>query len=78
MLSESIAGSRRSEAYPCHEELHKFWRHFSSFWVPNALPTANLSDNPANLWVNDLLCHSIYLLSTTPMIPLICCYINSF
>jgi hypothetical protein len=30
----------------------KFWWRFAHFWVRNVLLTANLSANPANLWVN--------------------------
>jgi hypothetical protein len=41
------------EAYPCREKWHEISKRFSDFWVPNALLAANLSGNPANLWVND-------------------------
>src|SRR6266702_7225385 len=34
------------------EKSHEISRHFFDFWLPNALLAANLSGNPANLWVN--------------------------
>ena len=33
-------------------KLAEISRHFSDFGLPNALLAANLSGNPANLWVN--------------------------
>src|SRR5215831_20174430 len=48
-----LCRDRTSEACPCREKWHESLRCFSDFWRPNALLTANLCDNPANLWVND-------------------------
>ena len=42
----------KSEAYPCREKLGEISRRFSDFWLLNALLTANLCGNPANLCDN--------------------------
>jgi hypothetical protein len=47
-----LCRDRISEAYLCREKWREISRRFSDFWLPNALLAANLSGNPANLWVN--------------------------
>ena len=47
-----LCRDRTSEAYLCREKWREISRRFSDFWLPNALLAANLSGNPANLWVN--------------------------
>ena len=44
-----VCRDRTSEAYPCREKWREISRHFFGFWLPNALLTAPLSGNPANL-----------------------------
>jgi hypothetical protein len=47
-----VCRDRISEAYSCREKWREILRRFADFWLLHALLTANLCDNPANLWVN--------------------------
>src|SRR5215831_7186531 len=51
-IVRKLCRGRKSEAYPCREKWREILRHFADFWLPNALLTANLCDNPANLCGN--------------------------
>jgi hypothetical protein len=47
-----LCRGRTSAAYPCREKWPEISRRISDFGLRNVLLTANLCDNPANLWIN--------------------------
>jgi hypothetical protein len=48
-IVRKLCRSRISEAYPCREKWREILSRVADFWLPNALLTANLCDNSANL-----------------------------